>query len=487
MRHSLLPFTKTNQINNIPLVPRLITIICLLLAALTSAFHTNAAAKREFRGAWIQTVYQPYSQRTTAQNKAYLRQLLDELHTVGINAVIFQVRTRGDAFYRSDIEPWSAYLTGTVGKAPSPYWDPLQFMIDECHARGMELHAWLNPYRGPSTTDKLPASHLLKKSPARFLKYGKAYYYDPSQEKNRELICQVVRDIITRYDVDGIHFDDYFYPYPIAGEKFPDSQAYAKSKSKLSLADWRRANVDALIHDVYTTIQSVKPWLRFGISPFGIWRNARTDPRGSETSGLQNYDDLYADVPSWAEKGWIDYQIPQLYWELDHKRASYRTLCDWWAQQGHDRHIYIGQDVEKTAKANELTEKLSLAAKHPDLIQGHCWWYAGNISQLADQLSRKAYATPALVPEYIWKNAEPADAPTSVKYHHGILSWHSDATKWVVYRFKSSRRIDIENPEAIVAITWTPQLAVTEPGFYVVTALDQANGESAPSAPTRVK
>jgi uncharacterized lipoprotein YddW (UPF0748 family) len=254
-------------------------------------------------------VYQPYSQRTTAQNKAYLRQLLDELHTVGINVVIFQVRTRGDAFYRSELEPWSAYLTGTVGKAPSPYWDPLQFMIDECHSRGMELHAWLNPYRGPATADKLPASHLLNKAPARFLKYGKSYYYDPSQPKNRELICQVVRDIITRYDVDGIHFDDYFYPYPIAGEKFPDAQAYAKAKSKLSLADWRRANVDALIHDVYTTIQSVKPWLRFGISPFGIWRNAKTDPRGSETSGLQNYDDLYADVPSWAEKGWIDYQM----------------------------------------------------------------------------------------------------------------------------------------------------------------------------------
>lgn len=461
---------------------RLLTYCLLAVAAAMSA-----APKSEFRGAWIQTIYQGYEKRSTADNKAYLTDLLDRLHDAGINAVIFQVRPRADAFYDSKIEPWSSFLTGKTGRAPSPAWDPLEFMVREAHERGMELHAWLNPYRAPTVAEaaSLPSGHLLKTSPKRFVKYGKGYYFDPSQQVNRDHICRVVRDIVSRYDVDGIHFDDYFYPYPVAGAKFPDAKAYAAAKTRMSLADWRRHNVELLIEQVSRTIAGVKPWVRFGISPFGIWRNSTSDPRGSKTRGLQNYDDLYADVPAWAEKGLIDYQIPQIYWPLDHNLAPYRELAPWWVKNGRGRHVYIGQDVEKTADFGELEEKMAMA----EAADGNCWWYAATLDKVTSQLKRKRYAAPALVPEYIWKHAEPASRPGHLKFRGGELTWHrsQDARKWVVYRFDSDKHIDIENPAAICAVTYKPAYRPTRGGVYVVTALDHANGESAPSSSLKIK
>lgn len=465
-------------------VIRYVITVMLLL----SAFVGNAySPKREFRGAWIQTIFQGYDKRSTAENKAYLTDLLDDLQRAGINAVIFQVRPRADAFYKSEIEPWSAFLSGTVGKAPSPMWDPLQFMVEECHKRGMEIHAWLNPYRAVLIADaaKLPKSHLIKTHPERFVKYGKLYYFDPSLQANRDHICNIVADITKRYDIDGIHFDDYFYPYPIPKVEFPDAKAYSAAKTKLSKADWRRQNVEKLIRQVSKTIAEIKPWVRFGISPFGIWRNDTSDPRGSKTSGLQNYDDLYADVLYWAEKGWIDYQIPQIYWELNHKNAPYGVLADWWAKNGRGRHVYIGQDVEKTAKFNELDAKL----KHARKADGNCWWYAASFSAVANDLKKSAYSSPALVPEYIWKNTEPASKPQKVTFSKGILTWQPDqnARKWVVYRFNSTKEINIDSPAAICAVTYAPTFKPKKSGVYVVTALDHCNGESAPSASIKVQ
>lgn len=461
--------------------------ILALLTLLTAIAAGAVAPKRDFRGAWIQTIFQGYERRSTAENKQYLISLLDRLHAAGINAVIFQVRPRADAFYKSDIEPWSQFLTGSIGKAPSPAWDPLQFMVEEAHKRGMELHAWLNPYRAPTVAEaaKLPQNHLLRTNPERFVKYGKGYYFDPSMQENRDHICRIVSDILARYDVDGIHFDDYFYPYPAGKEKFPDSRAYAASKSKLTLDDWRRENVDKLIEQVSGTIARTKPWVRFGISPFGIWRNSTSDPRGSKTSGLQNYDDLYADVPLWAEKGWIDYQIPQLYWELDHQRAPYRELAGWWADNARGRHVYIGQDTENILKFNELESKLEFSGK----VEGNCWWYAASLPKIADKLSAGAYSTPALVPEYLWKHAEPASKPSDLAFRNGTLAWadSGDAGKWVVYRFESEKDIDIENPAAICAVTYSPAYVPTRSGIYVVTALDRTNGESAPSTSVKIK
>lgn len=460
---------------------RFLTLLLVCVAALGAM-----AQKRDFRGAWIQTIYQGYDKRTTEENKTYLTGLLDQLQQAGINAVFFQVRPRADALYRSDLEPWSRFLTGEVGKAPDPMWDPLEFMVAEAHARGMELHAWLNPYRAATVEESatLPADDLLKTEPKRFLRYGKGYYFVPSMQKNRDFICAVVRDIAERYDVDGIHFDDYFYPYPIRGEKFPDAEAYAAAGTKLSRNDWRRRNVDLLIRQVSATLDSVKPWLRFGISPFGIWRNAKTDPRGSRTNGLSNYDDLYADVPLWAEKGWIDYQIPQLYWQMDHKVAPYRELAPWWSKNSRGRHIYIGQDAENIMKFDELQPKLHLASE----VHGNCWWYAASLCNLAPALRQAAYSTPALVPEYPWKKVDKTSKPLHLRYRSGRLQWSSDpaASKWVVYRFDRSELIDIENPEAICAVTYTTAFAPQRSGVYVITALDRANGESVPSSPITI-
>lgn len=467
---------------------RRLLLLSLLVALLQSwAAKPASSPKRDFRGAWIQTIYQGYDKRSTDENRAYLTGLLDELQAAGINAVIFQVRPRADALYRSDIEPWSRFISGEVGKAPSPEWDPLEFMVEQAHARGMELHAWLNPYRAAKVDEypTLPANDLLKTSPRRFLKYGDGYYFNPAQKANRDLICRVVKDIAERYDVDGIHFDDYFYPYPVPKEKFPDAKDYAAAKTSLSLADWRRRNVDLLIEQVHNTLDSVKPWLRFGISPFGIWRNASTDARrGSNTRGLSNFDDLYADVPLWAEKGWIDYQIPQLYWQLDHKAAPYRVLAPWWEKNTRGRHVYIGQDAENIMKFNELDTKMRLAAN----MHGNCWWYAASLPGLAPELRKRHYSTPALVPEYPWKNVAPASKPLHPRYHRGKLLWHGgkNASKWVVYRFNPGEEINIENPAAICGVTYKTSFTPTRSGVYVITALDRANGESVPSSSVTV-
>lgn len=464
---------------------RRVACLLLLMGCVMSAF---ASIKRDFRGAWIQTIYQGYDKRTTAENQAYLIGLLDELQAAGINAVIFQVRPRADALYKSDIEPWSRFISGQVGKAPEPEWDPLQFMIEQAHARGMELHAWLNPYRAAKVDEypTLPADDLLKTSPERFLKYGDGYYFNPAQQANRDLICRVVKDIAGRYDIDGIHFDDYFYPYPVPKEKFPDAKDYAAAKTSLSLPAWRRQNVDRLIEQVHSTIDSVKPWLRFGISPFGIWRNASADPkRGSQTRGLSNYDDLYADVPLWAKNGWIDYQIPQLYWQMNHKSAPYGVLAPWWEKNSFGRHVYIGEDAENIKKFDELDEKMKLSEN----MDGHCWWYAASLPGIAPELRERHYQHAALVPEYTWKKVAPAAKPLHLRFKNDRLIWQGDpnARKWVVYRFEPGEKIDIENPAAICGVTYSPEFVAPLSGVYVITALDYANGESVPSKPFTVK
>lgn len=471
--------------------------IFLCLAAVLTA--SAGSPKREFRGAWLHTVFQEqYLRNSTVQNKEYLCRQLDSLAAMGVNAVIFQVRPQADAFYDSKLEPWSCYLTPD-GKAPRPYWDPLEFIIGEAHARGMELHAWLNPYRVTSNTRqirKLPASHIYHKHPERFVNYGGKLYFDPALPENRDFIGRVVDDIVARYDVDGIHFDDYFYPYPIAGKEFPDSKSYARFGKGMKRADWRRHNVDLLIEDIHRRIAKAKPWVRFGISPFGIYRNKSTDPAGSDTRGLENYDALYADVLLWARNGWVDYLIPQLYWETDHKSASYLVLVDWWdkATDG-SRHIYVGQDVERSVKKAELGRKVALSRNAPH-IQGNCWWPAysltRNVAGAADTLSRALQRTPALVPPYSWMCSDTPDAVRSiVPGEDRTFSWKAkeaagavtDIVKYAVYRFESRRDIDCDNADALVAVTYGTSYKADRPGVYVVTAINRANIESAPSAP----
>ena len=271
---------------------------------------------REFRGAWIQCVNGQFMGMSTADMQKTLTYQLDELQKDGANAIIFQVRPECDALYNSSIEPWSRFLTGEQGKAPSPYWDPLQWMIEQCHKRGMELHAWINPYRAKTkTTHVLSPKHIAHKRRDLVFEYDGQYILNPAYDENRQYICHVVGDILRRYDVDGLHIDDYFYPYPAAGCTIPDEQLYRRNPGGHSnIGDWRRYNVNLFMKEMHDTIRAVKPWVKFGVSPFGIYRNKKSDPNGSDTRGLQNYDDLYADVLLWINNGWVDYCVPQIYW-----------------------------------------------------------------------------------------------------------------------------------------------------------------------------
>lgn len=483
---------------------------CCLIGGISSALAANP--KTEFRGAWLHTVHQgQYASQSTEQNKAYLRNQLDLLKNAGINAVIFQVRPSADAFYPSELEPWSRFLSGKAGVAPSPQWDPLQFMIDEAHARGMELHAWLNPYRvTTSAKQTLPKNHIYHKHPERFVTYDKKLYFDPGLPENREFINAVVKDILTRYDVDAIHMDDYFYPYPVAKVDFPDNASYKKYGKGMKRDDWRRKNVDMLIESLHKTIAETKPWVRLGISPFGVWRNKSTDPRGSETKALQNYDDLYADVLLWTKNGWVDYMLPQLYWELEHKRAPYIELVKWWDGQSNGRHMYIGQDVEKTMKLPDLapsTEKTQLRhkielARASENIQGNCWWPGYSITRnsngVADSLANDFQSTIALIPAYSWISDKTPAAPTSLKAKDGLLTWKAakpegktdDTVKFVIYHNPGGNPATImTDPSNIVDVVYGTEwnIPADTKGEYFVTALDRVNNESAPSASIEIK
>ena len=325
--------------------------VCLFLG--TMAGMAAGPLKREFRGAWIQAVNGQFIGMTPGEMQQTLLGQLDALQRAGINAVIFQVRPEADALYLSYYEPWSRYLTGEQGVAPDPFWDPLQFMVEECHRRGMELHAWINPYRAKTKgTKNLGVKHPYKSDPERFVHYDGMLIFNPALQLNRDYICTVVSDIVKRYDIDGLHIDDYFYPYPVPGVEFDDEQDFCNDPRGFdNKGDWRRDNVNLLVEQLHHTIRSIKPWVKFGISPFGIYRNQKSDPEGSATNGLQNYDDLYADILLWIDKGWVDYTIPQVYWEIGHKAADYETLVAWWARNAMGRPLFIGQDVMRTVNA----------------------------------------------------------------------------------------------------------------------------------------
>ncbi len=468
----------------------------------------NLHPKREFRGAWIQCVNGQFQGMASEQVKAKLIAQLDNLKGAGINAIVFQVRAECDALYKSSYEPWSRFLTGEQGKAPSPFWDPLQFMIEECHRRNMELHAWINPYRAKTKgTATLSPLHPYNKYPDLFVNYEGQLYFDPGYPQSRKYICKIVHDIVSRYDVDAIHMDDYFYPYPVNGKDFPDNVSFAAyGRGFDNKADWRRNNVNALIKEIHETVRDCKPWVKFGVSPFGIYRNRKNDPKGSDTNGLQNYDDLYADVLLWVKNGWIDYNIPQVYWEIGHPAADYATLVRWWAQNASERPLFIGQDVNRTVthadlknpQISQIPEKYRLQRLYPQ-IQGSCQWYAeavvNNVGHYRDMLASVYHKYPALMPEFPFMDDE---APKKVRKIKAIwtedgyiLCWTppkykdrmNEAVQFVVYRFADKEDVDLDDPSHIVAITQHPFYKLPyvngETRYrYVVTALDRLQNES---------
>lgn len=485
-------------------------LLLLLVSLTTMAMSAQKNPKREFRGAWIQAVNGQFKGMSTEQMKQTLTTQLNSLQQAGINAIIFQVRPEADALYPSNYEPWSRFLTGEQGVAPSPYWDPMAWMIDECHKRGMEFHAWINPYRAKTTlSSKLAPTHIYHKHPEWFVTYGDQLYFNPALQESRDYICQIITDIVTRYDIDALHMDDYFYPYPIKGEEFPDIANFRQNPNGfIDLGDWRRNNVNVLIKQIHQTVRNTKPWVKFGISPFGIYRNQKSDPQGSATNGLQNYDELYADVLLWVRQGWIDYNIPQIYWHVGHPAADYGVLVEWWAKHSAGRPLFIGQSVTNTVQNadptnNEIHQqalKMKLQRQYT-AIGGSVQWPASdvvnNIGNYRQALVSEYHRYPALPPVFDFMDDE---APGKVKKVKPIwtadgyiLFWtapkHKDemnrAVQYVVYRFNADEKVDTNDPSKIVAITRNTYYKLPyEDGKtkyrYVVTALDRLHNESKP-------
>ena len=466
--------------------------------------------KREFRGAWLHIVgNQQIKTMSREEIQQWFIATLDDLQADGCNAVIFQVRPQADAFYASEIEPWTRFLTGEQGKAPDPFWDPLQFMVEQCHARGMELHAWLNPYRVTSNDkEQLCPEHLYFKKPGIFKRYGKQLYFDPGEPEAVAHTVRVIADIVTRYDVDAIHFDDYFYPYPEKNEEFHDDASFVKYGAGQGYqywqkGDWRRHNVETLIHAVNDTIKAIKPWVRFGISPFGIHRNKKDTPdgSGSDTNGLSNYDQLFADVPLWAEKGYIDYIVPQLYWRIGFAAADYEVLIHWWNDQNYKGQLYIGQsistfsapDLENPA-ITQTARKMQLVRDLPN-VDGNVWWPGWSLVQspLQDTLRTIYQRYPALIPAYTDLDAVAPEPVAAVKVSGHGLSWKPVETDdvlqqphfYVVYRFDAGEAVDLSEPRHIVKITrdthYKPSERRDGRHQYVVTVVDKCWNESEPS------
>lgn len=477
----------------------------VFLSFFISCLQISAQPKREFRGAWIQCVNGQFNGLGRDRMQQTLSYQLDELRKDGVNAIIFQVRAECDALYPSKLEPWSRFLTGQQGRAPQPYWDPLQWMVEQCHKRGMEIHAWINPYRAKTkTTTELASNHIAIQHPNRVFSYGGQFIMNPALQENRDYICQVVTDILQRYDVDGLHIDDYFYPYPVAGEQIPDEADFRRqSDGKLSLADWRRHNVDLLIEQLHETIRRVKPWVKFGVSPFGIYHNKKNGNQvpGSATGGLQNYDDLYADVLKWVREGWVDYNVPQLYWQIGHPTADYATLIKWWNDNCNGRPLYIGEDVERTAKyadphnprQNQMPAKHALHQQNQN-VQGTVLWYAkavvDNVGSYGSVLRNYYWTRPALQPLMPFIDSKAPGKPRKVKVldvdGDRVLfwtapkgtKWNDEAREYVVYRFDKGERIDLEDASKIQTVTRDTFYKLPTAGIYVVTALDRMSNES---------
>jgi uncharacterized lipoprotein YddW (UPF0748 family) len=464
---------------------RLNLMLLLLLPALASTLNGQAdrPLKREFRGVWVATVLNldyPKSPSTwpTAHQEEW-RNLLDKLKATGFNAVVAQVRPAADAFYPSAYAPWSAYLTGKQGLPPSPEYDVLKFMIDEAHKRGMDFHAWLNPYRVSMNLDtaQLSPNQVFYQHRDWVVPYSNRYYLNPGLPQVRQHLSAVVAEIASRYDIDGIHFDDYFYPYPVAGAPFPDSltfEQYGKVQFD-TITDWRRYNVNRLIEMVDSTLKQHAPHAAFGVSPFGVWRNQAEDPRGSATqASIGAYDALYADALHWAEEGWIDYLVPQLYWHIGFEVADHAELQRWWSRHKGKAKLYIGYAAYKVGRdkmeqwllPDELPRQIQLGRSNPDIDGGIFFRAASTLYGdlgVRDSL-QAAFATPALLPEHQSEAGQRPAAPRLrkartrrdgilLKWKFGKGDCKSRPHYYVVYRFKDSQPADLDRPEHILHFT----------------------------------
>ena len=392
----------------------------LTILLLITGTTVHGQPKYEFRGVWVATVdnidWPTTKYLSTDSQRSEFTRLLDMHQRNGMNAVVAQIRPATDAFYPSQYEPWSEWLTGTQGHPPIPYYDPLDFMIKETHKRGMEFHAWMNPYRAEFKIggSSIAATHITKLHPDWFLQYGATKFFDPGNKDVQQFVANVVHDIVRRYDVDAIHFDDYFYPYRIAGKEFPDSMSFRMYGKGLTKDTWRRSNVDSIILSLSKVIKKDNKYCKFGISPFGVWRNIDKDPEGSNTkAGQTNYDDLYADILLWLKLKWIDYVAPQLYWEFSQKVVGFATLIDWWSKHTYGRQLFIGQGIYRALETKSVAWKNP--AELPNQIRkireyqqvgGSIFFssktFSRNPNGWVDSLRNNYYKQPAIIPPMAW-------------------------------------------------------------------------------------
>jgi uncharacterized lipoprotein YddW (UPF0748 family) len=429
---------------NYPLVSmnQILRITCLLLIPALCFCQP----KYEFRAAWVATVENidwPSKKGLSAdsQKVEFIRQL-DMHKRNGMNAIVVQIRPCTDAFYPSPYEPWSEWLTGKQGRPPSPYYDPLQFMIEETHKRGMEFHAWCNPYRAVFRIGKssIAPSHITRIHPDWFLSYGGTLYFDPGNKDVQQYVAQVIRDIVRRYDIDAIHFDDYFYPYRVPGKEFPDEAGYRKNGNGMSKEDWRRSNVDSVILQLSRVIKEEKKYCKFGVSPFGVWRNKSKDPDGSDTqAGQTNYDDLYADILLWLKNGWIDYVAPQIYWEFGFKHADYPVLLEWWSRHSYGRPCYIGLGIYRAGSNAAWRDRTLLprqirALRSYPQVGGAIYFsstsFVNNPNGWSDSVRLNYYNYPALIPPMPWiDSVRPSEPVVHTEYSQKDSSLNAWLTK----------------------------------------------------------
>ncbi len=477
----------------------------------------NSPSGRELRGAWIATVknidWPSRGGLSSDLQQQELLTLLDTLESVGINAIFLQIRPSGEVFYDSPFEPWSQWLTGEPGKQPQPYYDPLEFAISAAHQRGMEFHAWINPFRAELDWypgKRLPYNHIGTRHPEWCVAYGKNLYLDPGLPEVRDYVIQIVLDIAKRYEIDAIHFDDYFYPYQIAGVDFPDSSSFELWGSPMAdRGDWRRDNINQFIGTLRDSLLMVAPELQLGISPFGVWRNERDDPQGSPSrAGQTSYDALYADVRLWLRLGWIDYVVPQLYFSIGYPPADFQKLLAWWGENSYGKRLYIGHSPYKIANNSDtnwdtpaqIPMQVQLVRNNPNTL-GSVWfsarWFDVNPMGFADSLRQHYYQYKALIPplEYseISAPARPLDLETRSNKMGVEITWkpnEDDRTRYyAIYRRRGKELPSIESADLYRVVSSDQTVFVDEQTLFLrrysyrITALGANHKESQASLP----
>ncbi len=519
----------------------LLYIFFLHLILIKTQAQTEPA--QELRGVWITTAFNidwpSSSTLSTDEQKQEFINLIETHRQNGINAIFAQIRPAAEVFYESELEPWSHWLTGLQGKAPSPYYDPLRFMLDECHKRNIEFHAWFNPFRAVSNIARVKTvpNHISKQHPEWCVKYGQdieKIYFNPGIPEAREYIIKVVMEVAHKYPIDGVHFDDYFYPVKEGGIDFPDNPAFKVNNPKgLSKADWRRDNLNNFIETLSDSINALRKGIKFGVGPSGVWRNKNNDPDGSNTRGLSSYDEQYADVVKWLKNGWIDYVSPQIYWTIGFKAADYQELVGWWSRHVYGKHLYIGHGTHRInttpdwKNPSEIPDQIRLNRMYPE-VKGSIFYsssaFLKNPNGVIDSLKNDFFLTYVDVPDMAWKTKikqiEIPDTSKAIKIkvlpepmapinilatkegRETLIRWEMDKSQkrfladtgsyYNVYRFKGEF-VGYTTKENLYKTSKKPFFMISNKGWFkkkysfIVTAVNSQNREGWPSDQLLIK